>query len=130
MHAHAESYHKLINLILLILIIILGIMFALVIIAIIRCIWVYYVEIPKQTIKIHEIRRSKINHSMNAVHNQNIEDICAICCDKLERGVVQLAGCVHVFHETCVSEWFDRTYPVICCPICKSSATTEESKTG
>ena len=47
------------------------------------------------------------------------EELCAICQEHLGRRAMKL-GCMHSFHEQCISEWaMHADYPS--CPVCRSS---------
>lgn len=41
---------------------------------------------------------------------------CAICTEKLVSPVQSLRGCTHVFHPSCIKEWFSRKSS---CPLCR-----------
>ncbi|KAJ4958611.1 hypothetical protein NE237_025722 [Protea cynaroides] len=59
------------------------------------------------------------------------DTVCSICFDDLKPIVQHLqviSICGHVFHETCVQNWFDHCSKVqkIFCPICKQSCSEED----
>lgn len=52
---------------------------------------------------------------------------CGICLDEYSQGQeVTILPCKHVFHRTCIDDWFNsRRHSLATCPLCKSKPFTE-----
>ena len=63
---------------------------------------------------------NNILQTYNAVSQQNdYQEICCVCQDIVDNGeqVYELPECNHMFHNTCIMEWFKKSYN---CPLCNS----------
>ena len=69
----------------------------------------------------------KIKQYLKPIKNQDFEEDCAICPDKLNNGEeIMYLPCAHVFHKKCIKEWFKRSNT---CPCCREiSAAVPELK--
>ena len=45
------------------------------------------------------------------------EDVCPICLEEIAEDEMEVLGCDHEYHKTCISEWMRRN-PV--CPECRA----------
>uniref|UniRef100_A0A6C0F8V3 RING-type domain-containing protein n=1 Tax=viral metagenome TaxID=1070528 RepID=A0A6C0F8V3_9ZZZZ len=58
-----------------------------------------------------------------AIKNQDFEEECSICRDKLNNGEeIMYLPCTHVFHKKCIKEWFKKCST---CPCCRGISTAD-----
>lgn len=74
-------------------------------------------------IELEEINTKENNTTTNTTNDTTIVhfiDDCSICLEEVSFGSknVYILPCLHVFHETCVSEWFDKKLEYMC-PVCR-----------
>ncbi len=73
---------------------------------------------------------TRINNNMNyyktVVADQNKQDhICSICFDHFpEKEQVAILNCGHMYHITCIDEWFDHSKKSPSCPMCRKCCIT------
>ena len=78
--------------------------------------------------KIRDKKNPKVNGDMTKIHPIEIKEtcpicpICPICIEPLDENVVQFKHCTHLFHQACLTTWFEVKFPTITCPVCKASS--------
>ena len=50
------------------------------------------------------------------------DEVCTICLDEMDNGILDTLSCGHSFHEACITKWA-RVSDSPSCPICKSEIT-------
>lgn len=58
--------------------------------------------------------------SNNVINNEDDEK-CPICWDKLEGELQKGRKCQHYFHQECLQEWLKRPQQSLICPLCQQN---------
>jgi hypothetical protein len=87
-------------------------------------------HMEKEHLSVHFVHdwkdwtRSAENKAIfKAIKNQDFEEDCIICPDKLNNGdEIMYLPCAHVFHKKCIKEWFKKSNT---CPCCRGISTAD-----
>jgi hypothetical protein len=78
-----------------------------------------------------DINAATSNNNNNNNKDQALNEICAICHDKLTYGSVVRLNCSHMFHSYCIYQHFHKIGANSdLCPICRSQVVQELPKPG
>ncbi len=66
----------------------------------------------------HPLKKFRVNEEASIEALQN--EVCAICLDEMDNGVLDTLNCGHSYHDVCITRW-SRMSDSPSCPMCKTA---------
>ena len=84
------------------------------------CVYLFYLydDVTYNIIDLFKTSNIKIDieKELNKLNEKINNEECTICKDEIEEGIK--LNCKHIFHKTCIIEWFNINQS---CPLCRTS---------